>query len=497
MKRRLARRHTAAALCALVGLSLVGVSCRSPAPPSPWPTASPFPTTSLPEGPVHPESAGEAGDSPTASRYEIRIAVDPAAAQVSGHQEVRYTNAEDTSLNGLYLRLFPNTPGYGGRMTVTHLLLDGQPVTPTVELEGSALWVPLQPVLPPGQALGLSMDFTVTVPTSDPAGYAQLAYMQGVMSLPNVYPLIPVYDDQGWNVEVAPEYGDAVYSDVAYYTVQVTAPPTLTLIASGSCAGPSGAWTCTAAPMRDIMLVLGQEYQRASQVVGSVQINSYFYPQHRESGARALEVAADAVTVYSGLFGPYAYAELDVVETPTYAGGIEYPGLVVIGDRLYRGSSRLEWVVAHEVAHQWWYAVVGNDQVDEPWLDEALAQYSALLYDEMVYGAQTAADVLEQQFRATYERLVADYEDMPVGLPVAAYDSARYGAVVYYKGPLYFHALRQEVGDQAFFAILQTYYRRCRYGIATPQSFLTAIRIVTGEEHRDLFEQWIWGVSGQ
>ncbi len=142
----------------------------------------------------------------------------------------------------------------------------------------------------------------------------------------------------------------------------------------------------------------------------------------------------DALTLYSRLFGPYPYQELDVVETPARAGGIEYPTLVVISDRLYTGHPRLEWVVAHEVAHQWWYGMVGSDQVDEPWLDEALTQYTTLLYHEFLYGPDTAAGILKDDFQANYDRLVKEGNDMPAGLPVAAYPRDLYSPVVYRKG---------------------------------------------------------------
>ncbi|MCX7855876.1 MAG: M1 family metallopeptidase, partial [Anaerolineae bacterium] len=450
----------------------------------------PFPTAAPMETPPPPDILS------LASRYAISLTVDIAQAQITGEQRVRYTNTEEVPLRDLYLRLFPNTPGYGGAMRVSAIHLDGEPVSPEVRLDGSALRLLLNPPLAPMETVTLTLGFTVTVPLTDEIDYAQFSYVRGVMALPEVYPLIPVYDDEGWNVEIAPEYGDAVYSDVAFYQVDVTAPPTMTLVASGTCAAPeAGRWSCQAGPVRDFALILGDDYQVASQVAEGTVVNSYFYSEHREGGEQVLRMAVDAFTLYSRLFGPYPYEELDVVETPTRAGGIEYPTLVVISDRLYNGHPRLEWVVAHEVAHQWWYGVVGNDQVDEPWLDEALTQYTTLLYHEFLYGAETAADILKNDFQANYDRLIDEGNDMPAGLPVAAYPRDLYSPVVYRKGALYFHALRGRVGDEDFLAILRAYYRRHRYGIATPDSFLATVKAVTGSEHRDLYERWILGVS--
>jgi len=437
---------------------------------------------------------------------------------ITGCERVDYTNTEDAPLDTLYLRLFPNTPGYGGEMTchmtAENILLGGKPAAAIVELDGSALCLPLDPPLEPGARLDLALDFTLAVPTESDQGYRQLGYYDKVLALANAYPLIPVYDDEGWNVELAPTYGDAVYSETALYTVRVTAPADMRLTASGTCTSPhppsfppiggdeggdgSNTWTCVTGPMRDFNAILGPDYQVESRVVEGIIVNSVFYSQHHQGGEWALDCATEAVRLFTTHFGPYPFTELDVVETPTRAGGIEYPGLVVINSTYYETlSERMEWVLVHEVGHQWWYSLVGNDQVDEPWLDEALVQYSTLLYYENRYGADAAAELLEQVFRQPHEELVASNRDAPVGLPVAAYSGEDYGPVVYGKGPLYFHALRQEVGEGNFWAILQMYFTLNRYGIATPEDWLVAVEAITGDEHRALYEQWIVGTTKQ
>jgi len=462
---------------------------------------------------LRPEFIADLDLVPDATRYEIELTVDLDEAVVVGRERVEYCNTEDVPLDVLYVRLFPNTPGYGGTMTATNVSLDGQPVTPVVELGGSALRLPLAPSLAPGARLKLELDFTLvvpadTVPTAGAdQGYRQLGFYDGVLTLPNAYPLIPVYDDEGWNIELAPPYGDAVYSETALYTVHLTALREMmgersspTVVASGTCAS-SGAdpadgvtWTCVTGPVRDFNAVLGLDYRVTSEVVEGITVNSFFYPGHQVGGERALDWAAEVVRLFSARFGPYPFVELDVVETPTRAGGIEYPGLVVINSGYYEEpGGRMEWVVVHEVVHQWWYSLVGNDQVDEPWLDEALTQYSTLLYYENRYGMETAAELLREVFQGPYENLVDSGRDAPVGLPVAAYSAADYGPVVYRKGPLYFHALRGEVGDRDFWAILETYFARNRYGVATPEGWLTAVEMVTGDEHRALYERWIMG----
>lgn len=521
----LASRLLALALCILstvaclsteLSLTPMSTATHTPVPsptrpPTPSPTRSPNePTPSLP--PAHapalrPQFIADLDLFPNVPRYEIDLSISPDMLTITGHERVTYVNTEDVALDALYLRLFPNTPGYGGDMDVTNISLNGrQSVDPRVELGGSALRLPLEPPLEPGAQLDLTLEFSLVVPTEGDPGYRQLGYYDDVLTLANAYPLIPVYDDEGWNVELAAPYGDAVYSETAFYTVRVTALADLALVASGTCSPPTvdaqgnATWVCVTGPMRDFNAILGPDYEIRSQTVEGTTVNSYSYSYTRQTpadgGELVLDWASEAVRLFSTRFGPYPFTELDVVETPTRAGGIEYPGLVVINSGYYETlSDRMEWVVVHEVGHQWWYSLVGNDQVDEPWLDEALVQYSTLLYYENCYGTQTAATLVDQVFQQTYEDLVSSNRDALVGLPVAAYSGEDYGPVVYQKGPLYFHALRQEVGDEDFWAILQTYFTRNRYDIARPEDWLSAVEAVTGDEHRALYEEWILGAT--
>jgi len=461
-------------------------------PPPPTPTPVPMPTpVPLPEVCLRQKFAADVAACHTASIYDIRLAVEPDSALVIGQQQVRYTNAESESLSDLYLRLFPNTPAYGGTMTVTRLLLNGTPISPFVELEGSALRLPLEPPLDAGQTLALSMAFTVEVPSAGASGHGLFSYANGIMALPTVYPIIPVYDDEGWNVEIAPTHGDDLYTDVSSYEVQISAPSDLTVIASGVCLySAEGVWSCNAGPMRDFVFILGDRYERAGQLVEGTVVNSYFYRGYERAGSRALQVAADALVIFSDLFGEYPYAELDVVATPNWLGGMEYPGLVVVEDRLYSGGALLDWLVAHEVAHQWWFGVVGSDQVDVPWLDEALTQYSTVLYYERTYGENRARAILNS-FAQTHQNLVRARRDRPAGLSAASYDPSLYWDIVYRKGALYFDSLREAVGDETFFDILQTYYERHRYRIATPESFLATVDDVAGDRYLDIYEEWI------
>jgi len=447
--------------------------------------------------------AGEQGaleEQPGASVYHIDLHIDDSLTQVTGRQEVRYTNTDDVALSEIAFRLFPNLTG--GSTEVANLTVDGHTATPRYTQRDSVMFVPLPKPLQPGAQTVIAMDFDVVVPTDvASSNYGTFAYLEDVLALAHPYPMIAVYDDEGWNTEIAPPEGDVVYADASYYLARVTAPADLTVVTSGTTLDreqDDGVQTLTiaAGPARDFYLAASPNYQVVSRQVGETTVNSYAPANLEEGAQQAADVAARALEFFSERFGPYPYRELDLVSTATSALGVEYPGIMALTERIYgrEFGQYLESTTAHEVAHQWFYNVVGNDQVDEPWLDEALTQYATLLYFGDQYGLAG-----EQGFRESlegrWER--SDGEKIPVGLPVAAYSEGglypgTYGSIVYGRGPLFFEALRDEMGQEVFDAFLRDYVEAHRWGIATTESLRALAEQHCGCDLEALFREWVY-----
>jgi aminopeptidase N len=211
-----------------------------------------------------------------------------------------------------------------------------------------------------------------------------------------------------------------------------------------------------------------------------------------------VDVASKAMDVFGKRYAPYPYTELDIVSTPTLALGIEYPGAIAIADRIYdvagdyRGSPAsdyMESTVAHEVGHQWFYGLVGDDQLDDPWLDESLTQFVTLQYYTDLYGTAGA-----DGFRSSLEGRWARVENakIPIGLPVAGYTGGDYGAIVYGRGPLFFLALKAEMGSDSFDAFLKEYTETNSWGIATPQGMQALAEKQCSCKLDALFKEWVY-----
>jgi aminopeptidase N len=200
-----------------------------------------------------------------------------------------------------------------------------------------------------------------------------------------------------------------------------------------------------------------------------------------------LEAAADQLELLNDQVGPYPYPELDVVDVPGAFGGIEYPGLVFIGTL---GTSWLIEPTVHEVAHQWFYGLIGDDQLHEPWLDEALATYAEVLFYE-ASGQPGAATGLLSELR-NWVRSMPD-PTLPIGRGVGEYPNEEaYAAFVYAKGALFLDALRGAIGDEAFGEFLQTYFSQQRYGFASAEEFQATAEQACSCELDDLFDLWVW-----
>jgi len=495
--------------------------------PTPKPTPSPTPNTAsqpaLPpptvvtptpvvesedltpyEAAMLPQFAGDIAQLDDPPQYHIDLVADMEALTLTGSQRVLYTNNETVELREVYFRLLPNTPDHGGRMSVERILVNGQEPRVIYELSDTAMKVLLAEPLAPEAQLEILIDFKVIVPEGNQHGYGAFNHENGIMALAGFYPLVPVYDDEGWNVELAPDYGDVVYSDTALYNLHLAVPEDMVVVTSGSIVSETDnedstrTLHCVSGPMRDFNVVMSRDFVVKSTTVGQTTLNSFYLPMDEAAGERVLQYVSDALRIYNERFGLYPFAEFDAVEVPITAAGIEYPGLIVIAQRFYEGGQEggfFEFATAHEVAHQWWYSMVGSDQVDEPWLDEALTNYSTLLYIEDIHGQRAAQSILAGYFEAPYRQVVEEGREAVVAQPVAAFSKEDYTPIVYGKGPLFFHALRQEVGDETYFAIMREYLRQHKYKIATPESFLRVAESISGRDLDAIYKQWILGTK--
>ena len=437
--------------------------------------------------------------SKTATHYKVDLIIDDALTSISGHQDVYYTNGEGKALDTLYFNLIPNTGG--DFLKVENIQINGSDVEGSKVFINSVLKITLAELLQPGESVEISMDFSETVPQQMGGNYGLYIFQEEILALDSFFPIIPVFDEDGWNVQNPPRNADMIYTDAAFFEVRVDAPKDLVLVASGSEVGKAiknGRQIVTFAggPQRDFYLAASPRFQSASKQAGEVKITSYFPEEFSKSGEMVLATAEKALIDFSRRYGPYPYTELDLVSTPMQAGGMEYSGAAAMALGLYKmGNTKsgspnsvfLEFATVHEVAHQWFFNQVMNDQVKEPWLDEGLAQYLTYVYYLDTYGSEAA-----EQIYATFEKYWsrADMQPIPIGKPAADYEPEEYAAIIYGRAPLFILELEKEMGAEVFTHFLADYVNTYQWKTVNTQQFQSLAQETCDCDLTSLFEKW-------
>jgi hypothetical protein len=467
--------------------------------PTPLPTSTPDPLAVHAQALI-PSARGDLLILSDLPRYTIELEIDWRGRTLRGHQSITYTNRSPDPLPELWLMLYPNSVRFGAGMSVSAVEVNDQPTTPTLDSTRTALLVPLPAPLPSSGSVTLDMDFIVQVPHDEANTDRVLVYAHDTFVLGDWYPMLAVYDETGWNTAFPPtNIGEQVFSEAAFHDVRVTLPSDAVVISTGvqvdAADHGNGTQTVTlvSGPAREFMLVAGRGFDVQTRQVGESTVRACAWPEHVTCSSRIIDMACEALQLYGDLWGTYPYSELDLVEIQAWSWGVEWPGVILVGSPLYAEDDCGEWHVIHEVAHQWWYALVGNDQVDEPWLDEALANYATLVFYRLARNPAVAEERIHARIYDRYAQYLSRYPDRPVAGPTSSFDQASYYPIVYGKGAMAFEALQERIGETALHAGLREYAARHRHGIGTPEDLLAALEWAGEESLADWYDEWIEG----
>ena len=463
-----------------------------------------------------PESQAVLNELHMASTYYISLDIpEDLISDLQGHLTVRYFNAENVPLDQLYFRLFPNFQG--GLISVTNLTVDGETAATTLESLDprveenplpTALRVDLASELQPGGSVVLEMDFSLDIPIEMGGNYGLYGYFEDVLVLDTFYPMIPAYDEKdGWYSGFPQPNGDHTYNDASFYLVQVQAPADLMIASSGVVLDnqiSDGTQTVVfgAGPARDFYLAGSREYVELEETTGDLTVRILTREEYKLHQELALNYARDSIEIFSKRVGDYPYTEFEVVSSKFRALGIEYPGITnILVDEFVAGGDindtpseiYLETTTVHEVAHMYFYNAVGNDQQNEPWLDEALAQYMTYIYYLDKYGN---GDGYANSWYGRWNYV--DFAEIPIGMSAGEYydeetEVNSYSAIVYGRGPIFFLELEKELGLDTVMTAIQNYYLDNLWGIAQPEDMLVALEEACECELDEIWNEWVNG----
>ncbi|MCW5875173.1 MAG: M1 family metallopeptidase [Anaerolineales bacterium] len=485
------RLRAACLLAALAACSLV--ACRLPytnpplAPETPIPTTLPGTVAATNEPSIIPTLSPP--ETFITSQYRLVATLDFAAHYLAVSQQITYTNNRAQALDKVPLVV----PVADELITISSVGYDrGTDWSYNGNRLGGLIELMLARPLLPGEVLQIEIEFAIAVPERP----TLLGWSTRQMTLIDWYPFVPPLDaERGWLINEPTQQGEhLVYEsadfDVSIYTVN--APSLLQIAAPAPAERREGATHYQLSNARRFVWAASGHYQSETVQAGQdrTPITIYFFEEEQTAAQAALRTAAASLEIYENLFGTYPYESLAIVEC-IFPDGMESDGIFFLDMgyfRRYDGTQRnlLTMLTAHEVAHNWFFGAVGNDAGNEPWLDEALATYAELLYYEQAHPLDLD---WWWQFR------IQQWE------PAGAVDSTAYELpgfrpyvnAVYLRGALFLHAVRQQVGDQAFYTFLKDYYAAYTGSIANKEDFLDLLQQSTGEDMSALVAEYFNG----
>jgi hypothetical protein len=399
-------------------------------------------------------------------------------------ETIRYYNNTGAALSDIVLSVQPNR--YGGAFGLNSVMLDSVALT-NFALNDQRLTLTLPQALQPNSATTLALNFSLNIPAKSSTGIFGYDFNQ--INLVDWYPFVVPYIN-GWVLHDPLSFGEHLVYDSSDIELNLKTAADV-IVAASAPAQPNGEWTrYLLYGARTFALSASNEFLVSESAVGTVVIRSYYFDGYKAAGDSILYSAVQAVSIYSAKFAPYPYETLAVVQTDIHDGQ-EEDGLVFLGSDFYEqygggAKNNLTTIGVHEIAHQWWYGLVGNDQAMEPWLDEAMAVYSEHIFYEFNYPRYGD---WWWQFRVDYFG-PSGYVDTPI----YNWGSQRtYVNAVYLNGAHFLEDLRVRMGDDDFFRFLKDYAARYSRGRATTNDFFSVVRQNTTADISDLIAKYFSG----
>ncbi|MFP5255838.1 MAG: M1 family metallopeptidase [Acidimicrobiia bacterium] len=280
-------------------------------------------------------------------------------------------------------------------------------------------------------------------------------------------------------------------TDKATYTLEVTAPEDQVVAASGLLVGEPVAgdgtrtWTYEASdPMASYLLqiAIGDYELVDAGRFGDTVIRHAFHRSLADAARVTTERTAEMIDVLDDVYGPFPFEAYGVVAVDEPLGfALETQTLTIIGADIARWGRRADDILLHELAHQWVGNLVSPATWKDIWLNEGFATYSEWLWSERTGGASAAE-------RARRLGSAAEL-DVPPGDPGT---EELFITSVYWRGGMALQALREQIGDDAFFSLLRRWVDDHRGSTASTQDLVGLAEEVSGQELDDLFDRWVY-----
>ncbi len=446
------------------------------------------------------------------NEYKITAAYDELEHKLSCSQQMVYVNNTGTDLEKLDLFLYANSfekaknnasssslnkayyngESYGN-ITIQGASQDGKECDFSVEDGHAILSVKLQKSIKKHEKCRLHLDYVVLLANVN----HRLGYGENTINFGSFAPTFCVFEN-GFVHNNFSANGDPFYSEISNFYVEISYPKEYVIASSGTIKkNDKGKAEIVAKNVRDFCFVLSKKLVENSMEIDGTKV-SYFSCKD-DNAERHLNTAKNALIFFNKKFGKYPYKNLSVVQADFCFGGMEYPNLVLISLDVERDAT-YDYVIVHEIAHQWWYGLVGNNEFESAWIDESLTEYSSALFFEEYrdYGLEydtIVSNALEsfKQFKQVYIDVLGSVDESMDRSLNEFKTEPEYVNCVYTKGVLMYDSLRDIMGERRFFKALKYYFKVFKFKNAKKDDLIGCFCKFGGRETRKFVLSWLDG----
>ena len=422
------------------------------------------------------------------THYKLDLILDYYSKYGTVSENVTYTNRSGQAMDEILLLVPPrdfedayNLQSLTGERVQSH------------RDEGVRTWVKLDPPLQDLESTTITILFRLRFP----AHQGIFGHTNRQLNVADWYPFIPPYDPEtGWiaynrvtdvdNIIV----GEYLVQEIADFDVSlklINQPELIEVAASAPGENKDGTFYYTLPLARAFAFSVSDSYFEHEIVHNGTRIHTYMFMNNQDKGPALCEIARKALELFEELFYPYP-RELISIVAGDFLHNMEMDGMFMLSHKVidfYVEGERNNMTILtpHELSHQWFYSLIGNDTVNEPWLDESMATYMEMLYFERYHPESVDWWWRNRVFEYDHSGYVNSDIHIEGGY-------VKYRAAVYLNGAKFMDDLRRTVGDEAFFAALKEYAYTNTWKIATAEDFFKAMSAHSNANLSGLLKQY-------
>jgi hypothetical protein len=457
------------------------------------------------------------------SAYEIRVYLDDSSHTMTGRENITFVNPTTLNLDTIAFHLYPNAfkdtatvylreyekdrkdvaDGNIAKSEVSNIIIDGRFFEPEeYDIDGTRLYIPLRKQLAPGQSIKISLDFEVLIPKMiGHFGYDS----DGVYLVAHCLPILCGYQDDrliDWEYHATSEF----FSNFSYYDVTLELPGDFKVVSTGVISKESETdstvvWRAVADTVIDFAFVCGPDMLDYDSEFNGIRLKYLIKDRHKGNYAAIDSTVKNSLQYCGDRLYPYPYNVFSLVDAGFTTSGLELPGLIIVRNPRQDSELKryLKLTIAHEVAHQWFYATIATNEFEEPWLDEGFASFfeneiaieygfdlSPLLFSNYFYS---------ERYSTRFFGLLQEAE-YPIDLKSWDYpDWHAYAASVYYRAWMVLRALENVLGDSSFAHGLKTYAENYRFKHPDQKDFIKSVSESSSTDLKRFVEMFIDGTA--